>query len=57
MKYTEDTYTGKRFYYDPEITVHVGGIRTVGRIDEKEHRFIYLHPSRLERELYTRLNK
>ena len=56
MQYTRDTYTGKRFYYDPMVTVEVGGEKTVGRWNEEEHRFIYLHPLRLPRELYKRLN-
>lgn len=56
MKYTKDQYTGKRFYYDPTVTVEVGREKTVGRWSEEERRFIYLHPSRLERELYKRLN-
>ena len=56
MQYTIDTYTGKRFYYDPKLTIQVGGERTVGRRSEEEHRIIYLHPSRLPKAIYQRLN-
>jgi hypothetical protein len=60
VKTTTDRQTGRRFRYDPALSVKCREFQTVGRWDNKYPKcgptIRFLGPSRLTPELFKRLN-